>query len=375
MRQLYERVLSMLRDISFDSIWSGFNLMDFALYNNTTVYLADGEIPYDNRFLGNSSIVYNGGQLAIWEISNEEEVIIEELVASIVHEMFHSYQSEQGECRYPNDLIGLDYPLELDNYCYKYEENKLIVRAINSNDYREKMELLHKFITYREYRINKFGEIIKYEWYTETLEGVAEYVGTKALEQISYDLYKKRITEYKKIINNLDMVFDVRRCSYYTGTLFLLLLDDMNIPIPSRIKDEKITIFEQIVKHFHEDYLILPHLNKYSNDLLGAEIEPALTRVEYITIIEEKFTEYNTNKNKLFQDFFDNNIKKEEGNFSICGYDPMNMVKIDGKIFCSHFINLMNKDTREAIFIQGPIVLISEINSYHDVSGYFILEE
>lgn len=214
MRQLYESVLSILRDISFDSIWSGFKLMDFALYNNTTVYLADGEIPYDTIFLGNTSIVYNGRQLAIWNVNNEEEIIIEELVTGIVHEMFHSYQSEQGECRYPNDLVGLDYPLKLDNYYYKYEENKLIVKAIDSNDYREKMELLHKLITYREYRINKFGEKLKYEWYTETLEGLAEYAGTKALGQISYDLYTKRIAKYKKILHNLDMLFDVRRCSY-----------------------------------------------------------------------------------------------------------------------------------------------------------------
>lgn len=148
----------------------------------------------------------------------------------------------------------------------------------------------------------------------------------------------------------------------------------MNIPIPSRIKDEKITIFEQIAIRFQEDSLSLPHINKYSNGLSGVEIESDLTRVEYATTIQEKFAEYNTYKNKLFLDFFDNNIKKEDGNFSICGYDPMNMVKRDGKIFCSHFINLMNKDTREVIFIQGPIVLISVPNSYYDVSGYFILE-
>lgn len=109
--QLLKKCKILLYLISFNSIWEGFRLMDFALYNSTTVYMADGEIPYDNRFLGNTSITFNGKQLAIWKIVNEKEVNVEELVAGIVHEMFHSYQFEQGESRYPNDLV--------QSYCYR----------------------------------------------------------------------------------------------------------------------------------------------------------------------------------------------------------------------------------------------------------------
>lgn len=376
MRSLYEKVLHILRDVSLQSIWNGFELMDFALYNNTTVYLANGEIPYDNRFLGNTSIIYNGKQLAIWNITKEDEISIEVLAANIVHEMFHSFQNEQDECRYPNDLDGLDYPLDLENFYMKYKENRLLTRAIDSNDEKEKMVLLEKFIGYREYRFSKFGEKIKYEWYTETLEGTAEYAGTMALKQIDYDLYEQRVITYKKLMKDMDVLFDIRKCSYYTGTLFLLLLDNMSIPIPSGMNGVKLTIFEQITNCIlNEDGQsnspFSSHFTKHRSSLLDISKECDILKEENIRI-KEKFTEYSTKKNKLFQDFFELKLKKKDGSFAICGYDPMNMVKSEGKILCSHFVNLMNKHTKEVLFIQGPIVLLLLPNSQYEVSGYYV---
>lgn len=89
-RDLYELVSTKLDKINFDSLTTGFKRYRFALYDNAKVYLENDEIPVNNRFLGNTNIDYEGEQIAIWNVANENEDLDTDLfVSNIVHEMFH----------------------------------------------------------------------------------------------------------------------------------------------------------------------------------------------------------------------------------------------------------------------------------------------
>ena len=99
MKELYSKIYHNLQKIDFESIWHGFSPCEFALYDEHKVYFFDRTQPVDNRFLGNTSIFYDGKPLAIWKVTNPmlQDPIL--LTAKIVHEMFHSFQKEQHEER------------------------------------------------------------------------------------------------------------------------------------------------------------------------------------------------------------------------------------------------------------------------------------
>lgn len=343
MRKLYEKVNKTLNTLTFNDIWNGFAKTDFALYDKNNVFLKDGVIPYDNRFLGNTTIDYEGENLAIWLIENIEDIDYKELSANIVHEMFHSFQISQNESRFPDDIKALSYPSDLENYQLKYNENIMLVNALNSKEKNKKIDILSQIVTSRKLRLNKFGSLIKYEFIIETIEGSAEYCGTKALKSISNNLYQNRLEKYKEILlSDKKMLFDIRRCCYFWGTLFLLLLDEIGIDFPKEIHGQYLTIFEQIIP--------LMKCNTIINQIKSEKID-------------KYFEEETFRKEKLIDDFNSNNPLIYDGEFSICGYDPMNMFKIDNKIFCSNFILLYNTITKENTFISGPVILILENDS------------
>ena len=81
---------------------------------------------------------------------------------------------------------------------------------------------------------------------------------------------------------------------------------------------------------------------------------------EYIKSIEEDI-----------EQFFSSSRKKIEGNFYICGYDPMNMVKIYNRVLCNHFIMLMDEENEERIFLKGPLVVELVADTITRVSAYY----
>ncbi len=354
MRNLYEKIELELDKVEFDEIWPGFSKMEFALYNKETVYLKDKEIPYDNRFLGNTSINYNDKNLAIFNVKNPTNENIPILASLIVHEMFHSYQVLNGEKRFPNDLLGLSSPKNLKNYEIKHRENKLIVSALNEVNHDVKLSYLKEIIALRQSRLVKYRDIVKYEMALETLEGSAEYCGTKALKNISKEHYLSRIEDYKGILlKDIRLIFDTRKISYYVGTLLLLLLNDLKIHFNQEIKGNNKYFFEEI------------------SEMLGFEI----IDIEKIKEdnLEEYYKEHLDSVNFEFEEFFKKKTNKHKGNFMICGYDPMNMIKREDDILCSQFIMLIDEVSKEKIFVQGPVVVRLKPESYKKVQEYYVL--
>lgn len=146
MKELYSKIYHNLQKIDFESIWHGFSPCGFALYDEHKVYFFDQTQPVDNRFLGNTSILYNGKPLAIWKVTNPnlQDPIL--LTAKIVHEIFHSFQKEQHEERFPDDLMMLSYPDDAVIHTIRQEENKLLASIFLESDTSKKEAILQSFI-------------------------------------------------------------------------------------------------------------------------------------------------------------------------------------------------------------------------------------
>ena len=68
--------------IDFENIWPDFNKYPFAVYNQEKVFLDKEVIDRDNRFIGNTSIGFEGKELAIWYIEDENNRDIELLTSN-----------------------------------------------------------------------------------------------------------------------------------------------------------------------------------------------------------------------------------------------------------------------------------------------------
>lgn len=75
-------------------------------------------------------------------------------------------------------------------------------------------------------------------------------------------------------------------------------------------------------------------------------------------------------KEERFNAFLKEHNNQVNGDFTICGYDPMNMIKINNMILCYHFIMLHNEQDKESLFIKGPLMLFLKEDTNNQVYSY-----
>lgn len=195
--------------------------------------------------------------------------------------MFHVFQGSNNETRYPNDLVMLNYPDLLDNFRAKRIENLALYKAFFAKGQDEKGDYLNEFIAIREYRKSIIGDIITQEYYTETIEGLAEYAGCMALKQISSKKYEKRMKDYiGKLVILDNNFFDHRRLLYYSGAVFCIILKEMNINIHHQIGSTATSFFEIISEKFIPKSFTL---DREDDDLLNIFKEYVATKGERFT--------------------------------------------------------------------------------------------
>ena len=327
MRELYTSVVNELEKVDFDAIWKGFTPCDFALYDNKTVYLKDGEIPWDERFMGNTAINIDGVSLAIWTVENPDSEDIEILAMCIVHEMFHAFQTQQGESRHVNEFAMFTYPHDLDNYQLKMAENHYLAKALEENC----MINFQQFAVMRQARKRIIGDAIIQEFNAETFEGMAEYAGVMALKQISQEKFVEDAQYQIKNIRNPDNLFNMRRMSYFTGCLLCMTLKQFGIDFHHNLSETR-PLFDLIQ---WEQNSIETSLHKFQQDLQSR-----------------------------FDNFRKSHNTKTGCNAQITGFDPMNMKRLDDEFLCDNFVVL------EGEFIKGPVLLIMEKDSLQQVKAY-----
>ena len=328
MRKLYTVIANTLSNVNFEAIWKGFSICEFALYNQETVYFKDKTIPWDNRFIGNTAIEFEGDVIAIWSVESPETEDTDYLAAAIVHEMFHAFQKLQGETRYPNDLKLLAYPDNIDNYQIKMVENGFLAKALSEKD----IIALKDFVSLRRVRTHLLDDVILQEFRAETVEGMAEYAGLLALEQINKDKFKVSVeNNLAKILRPTDLIFSPRRLSYYTGAILCLALKFLKVDFQHELNENQ-TLFEIVSNIVGESYI----------DVSG----------------------YINKKKKMFDEFLDSHSEIFLCDSYICGYDPMNMIRFENKILCNHFVVLGDE------FIQGPVIVVLQKGSANKAESY-----
>lgn len=304
MRFFYDKINSILDFIDFEKIYPGFHKFNFALYNDETIWLKDREIPQQG-FFGNTSIEFEGEQIAIWNVTEKIEDIDTDLfVAGMVHEMFHAYQmTENFIPEPPNDLKLLQYPNSCDNFLLKQAENNLLSESVKASKER-RIEIYKTVMASRSLRELKIGEMVKQENLIELWEGGAECCGLLALKQLSPEKFEKKLEDYADILSEGSVLFDVRRSGYYSGT-FMRLLE-------REIGNEETPLEKNLKKDFEE-------------------------------------------KRKTVDAFFGIQRERHEAEGYICGYDPMNQFRFEDKLYAKNIMFINVND--EIIKLEGPVLV------------------
>jgi len=142
LEQIYNSIRNRIDSIDFTDLWEGFHPFRFALYNDTECYFDGRYIEKTEEFHANTSIVYNGENIAIWMLKEEPEDI-DLLAASIVHEMFHAFQKECGENRYPDENRALlEYRYSPENLSAKLQEAEIMLDILLEGKENRYSELL-----------------------------------------------------------------------------------------------------------------------------------------------------------------------------------------------------------------------------------------
>jgi len=343
MLQLYNAVNTILDTIDFNALFAGFRKYRFALYTSKDIII-DGKItPYQDGFRGNTSILYEGESIAIWNLEFDPVDDPERLAYCLIHEMFHCHQHANGETRYPSDFELLNYPDDAENFIKKYNENRYLADALQRND----MGSFRKFACVREDRYKMYPSMVCQEWKAETLEGMAEFVGLKALEYINAEKYRTIVTDYLgKLRAQSNLLFDIRRISYYTGTVFFLCLEQFGFSINNAFDSEQ-TAYEQ---------------NRIDSCAATAEILPC-------DFVLDGFSRLVKEKDAIIKEHIEHSTYFES-HASICGYDPMNMFRVGNIVYCSHFVCLDENGDMKTI--HSAVALKLAQGSNRDIVGYYI---
>ena len=336
----YQKLEERLAKLNFMSLWQGFTKRPYALYTDELMCFCGELLPKPDYFYGNTAIEYDGKMIAIWMLKQEQietDEDLDKLAAKLVHEMFHVMQMENGESRFPHDLELIAFPLDPELVALAKREDDLLEQYANMmtpgneafEDEQEQRNLDATTILARIAEIRSFmrtlsdGAIIN-EWRAETVEGIAEFVGFKSLRQLNSSLAAKEITVSIMNLRKATDALDHRRHSYYAGPLLCSLAETAEIDFDRSFASER-TLWELI----EEQIIAKPDVSKKRElTLTDEELREAnviveqekARREEKLTSLQAKFP------------------VEEPIQATICGYDPMNIVRVGDYLLSTSFL-------------------------------------
>ncbi len=240
---LHAQVKQAILTLDFDAIWPGFRPLRFALYDNERCCFDGRYIDKTDEFCANTSIVYQGEQIAIWMLQEEMEIPV--LASKIVHEMFHGYQNIMGWDCWPNELEALyKYEYNAENLSLKLYENKLLLALLEHFD----DSIMKELLAHRKRRSMRFPYEFSYESKVEEIEGTANYVEWQALKQLDKNKADEFVKQMYARMTKAEYLFPVRISCYYSGALMIDVLRHAEIYSFSATKRPVISsILENVV--------------------------------------------------------------------------------------------------------------------------------
>ena len=215
--QLYASLRRTLAQLDFNDLFPGFHPYPFALYTDENACLDGQLLPRPQEFYGNTAVLRGGRYIAIWNVDLDPPRDMDRFVAHMVHEMFHCHQFTCGETRFPEDLAILACPVSAERFAARHWEYSLLADAFETADPRR----LGQFAGLRALRRKMEPEAVVQELKTETAEGMAEFVGLKALHRLSPEQFTRETASYARILRSEDgPLFDSRRMAYIPALCF-----------------------------------------------------------------------------------------------------------------------------------------------------------
>ncbi|NLW21374.1 MAG: hypothetical protein GXY84_08410 [Clostridiales bacterium] len=336
----WQAINSRLAGLDFGAVWPGSEPFGFALYNREFMCL-DGQMARrDGRFFGNTAIRLEDRVIAIWSL-DEEARDWDALVASLAHEMFHAHQITAGESRYPEDLKLLQYPQHLRAYELKAAENALLAEPARTG--KEALERLAAIKALRRARKELLGEHLLQEYRAETIEGSAVYAELRALTQLNITQYDNRIADCRaKLSVPGPLLFDIRRCAYYTGALLIDLAVQAGLEGFQIVGREERTLFELMEAGIQDD---------------------AAPDIPENTAVEARMKDYTDSVRAQIDGFLEGGPAWQETPANIVGYDPMNMIRREDLLLVKTIVMLDTGQGGEPLTLEGPILLQMALGS------------
>lgn len=340
MKALYKQISSLLKELDFDSLWKGFSPYPFALYGEDKAVFEDEVITRPKDFYGNTSVVFRGKPIAIWNVVDSFVEDNRKLTSKIVHEMFHAEQSQRKDNRWANEEYGVRYDFDTLNLSIKAEENRLLALGLKGELSPE--EAIARVVALRRYRREHFYKQFDYEMRTETMEGTAQFVESLALEKLSGKLYGDMINTICKHLTDVDYLLKLRFSCYDSGTAFLRLAYMSGIPIPYSLAESE-TVFDLLSKNLPAVEVELPILS-------SAVVEAVEKLMQERTEIISKALKWNC----------------ETIDAVVCGFDPLNTFFHNGMMYAKYLSVLeINGETQylscEHVFLADTYPKVTKV--------------
>ncbi len=214
---IYESVKERLARIDFKKLWEGFHPFRFALYNETECVFDGQRIEKPAGFIANTAVEYMGELIAIWNVI-EAPGDMDAFCASIAHEMFHAFQRESGESRWPDENEAL--------MRYEYSEENIAGRLAEAGLMREIIgtgggEAYKRLVGIMRKRADDFPFEFDYEARIAEIEGSACFTELAALEQLDPRKAEKRWGKLLDDISDPAKYAPARIISYSTGAALI----------------------------------------------------------------------------------------------------------------------------------------------------------
>lgn len=226
---VYRQLEEQITRVDFSALWKGFSPLKFAVYDDARVFFDGRFVEKTNAFTANTAIHYEGEDIAIWYLEGDSAgEDMEGLASKIIHEMFHAFQQKNEESRGAKELEALmRYRYHTENIGTRYREAELL-RALsdraNDGDEAAQAERFRTLLALRAARKERFPYEYDYEARTEQIEGSANYVELKALEQLSPEKAAKERERLLASMEDVSHCFPVRPLCYASGAFLLELL-------------------------------------------------------------------------------------------------------------------------------------------------------
>lgn len=350
MRQRYRQLDEKLQTIRFDQILPGFHRYEFALYTHKTICFEREERPWDDRFRGNTAICYEGRFIAIWDLENDDCPDSDCLCANLVHEMFHAFGLEHGERRFPDELNACALEDDAHFYGIRMAESRMLAKAADLHlDVCQRRTLLAEFCALRADRMRQYPDLTQYEAQIETVEGMAEYAGLCALRALAPEKYRAQVTQMRRRLAAAHTQLDLRRSCYESGALFLMAAAQAGLDLGRLLVDLDQTVFALLSAQ-------LPRMTP-------AKITPDQACMQL-------FYERSAKRAQMIRELLDR-ASAHEGDFSICGYDPMNQFQCGCYLYGTHFFALRDQRTQTVFYLEGPSVLRRTVGVGNRISAWY----